>query len=100
MPVLQSSDSEFCEWVWSYMQTFDLIEILQNIHDLDVWYCPNDLGIFSMSEQAHRTYCVHTGYSHCLYQVEEIQDAKAPWYQPGTFSAHAQEMCLAFPDKL
>lgn len=102
MPVLQSSNSEFCAWIWGYMQTFDSAEILQNIYYLDVWYvpCPSDLGTLSTAERAHRIYCMHTGYSHCIYQVEEIQHAKAPWYQPGALSTHAQKICLAFPDKL
>lgn len=39
-------------------------------------------------------------YSYCIYQVEEIQDAKPPWYPPSALSVHAQKICLAFPDKL
>lgn len=35
-----------------------------------------------------------------IINKNKIQDAKAPWYQPGVFSAHAQKICLTFPDKL
>lgn len=53
--------------------------------------CPvQAIGAFSVtSYQAHRTYCLYTGYCHCMCQFEEIQDAKGPWYGLVSLSADA-----------